>query len=93
MGRSQGRITAALEERLETMLLSPRPFKPSDEEAAPILCEAIRTMPGMLTFTKEARQFQARVGLMKKAFPEEAWPDLADQRSCPCRRNGCCPGS
>ena len=76
--RSQGRIAAAVEERLDTMLLSSRPFKPSDEEAAPILCEAIRTTPGLLTFTKEARQFQARVGLMKKAFPEEAWPDLAD---------------
>jgi len=77
--RSQGRIVAAMEERLDAMLLSSRPFKPSDEEAAPILCEAIRTTPDMLTFTKEARQFQARVGLMKKAFPEEAWPDLADQ--------------
>jgi len=77
--RSQGRIVAAMEERLDAMLLSSRPFKPSDEEAAPILCEAIRTTPGILTFTNEARQFQARVGLMKKAFPEEAWPDLADQ--------------
>jgi len=77
--RSQGRIAAAIEERLDTMLLSSRPFKASDEEAAPILCDAIRTTPGILTFTKEARQFQARVGLMKKAFPEEVWPDLADQ--------------
>ena len=76
--KGQARIAAAREERLDTMLLSSRPFKPSDEEAAPILCEAIRTTPGMLTFTQEARQFQARVGLMKKAFPEESWPDLAD---------------
>jgi len=76
--RNQGRIAAAIEERLDTMLLSSRPFKPSDEETAPILCEAIRTMPGLLTFSKEARQFQARVGLLKKAFPEEEWPDFAD---------------
>ena len=76
--RNQGRIAAAIEERLDTLLLSSRPFKPSDEEAAPILCEALRTIPGLLTFTKEARQFQARVGLMKKAFPEEPWPDLAE---------------
>jgi ATP-dependent helicase HrpB len=76
--RNQGRIAAAVEERLDAMLLSSRPFKPSDEEAAPILCEAIRTTPGILTFTKEARQFQARVGLMKRSFPEEAWPDLDD---------------
>ena len=77
--RSQGRIAAAVEERLDAMLLSSRPFKPSDGEAAPILCEAIRTTPGLLTFSKEARQFQARVGLMQKAFPAEAWPDLSDQ--------------
>jgi ATP-dependent helicase HrpB len=76
--KSQARIAANVEERLDAMVLSARPFKPSDEEAAPILCEAIRTTPGILTFTKEARQFQARVGLMKKAFPEETWPDLAD---------------
>ncbi len=76
--RDQGRIIAAIEERLDIMPLSSRPFKPSDEEAAPILCEAIRTTPGILMFTKEARQFQARVGLIKKAFPEETWADLAD---------------
>jgi ATP-dependent helicase HrpB len=78
-GRS-GRIAAALEERLESMLLSQRPFKPTDEEAGPILCEAIRTMPGILNFTREARQLQARAGLIKKAYPEENWPDLADEQ-------------
>jgi ATP-dependent helicase HrpB len=77
--KSQARIAAVVEERLDAMVLSARPFKPSDEETAPILCEAVRTTPGTLTFTKEARQFQARVGLIKKAFPEEVWPDLADQ--------------
>ncbi len=73
-----GRITAALEERLEALLLSQRTFKPSDDEAAPILCEAIRTTPGIVSFSREARQLQARAGLLKKAFPEENWPDLAD---------------
>ncbi|HSQ77745.1 MAG TPA: ATP-dependent helicase C-terminal domain-containing protein, partial [Nitrospirota bacterium] len=74
------RIDAALEERLETLLLSRRPFTPTDEEAAPILCEVIRTTPGVLAFNKEARQFQARAGLMKRAFPEETWPDLSDEK-------------
>lgn len=73
-----GRITAALEERLEALLLSQRTFKPSDEEAAPILCEAIRTTPGIMNFSREARQLQARALLIKKAFPEEKWPDLTD---------------
>ena len=77
--RKEGRIAAAVEERLGALLLSARPFTPTDEEAAPILCDVIRTTPGVLTFSNEARQLQARTGLMKKAFPEEAWPDLSDE--------------
>lgn len=77
--RKENKIAAALEERLGALLLSARPFTPADEEAVPILCDAIRTSPGILTFSKEARQFQGRVGLMKRAFPEEPWPDLSDE--------------
>jgi ATP-dependent helicase HrpB len=33
----------------------------------------------MLKFTKEARQFQARVSLMRRTFPGENWPDLSDE--------------
>ncbi len=76
----EGRIAAAEEERLGELLLSARPFTPTDEEAAPILCDVVRKNPQILSFSKEARQFQARTGLMKKAFPEEAWPDLSDER-------------
>jgi len=76
--RKENRIAAAREERLETLVLSRRTFIPSDEEAAPILCDMLRTDPGLLVFSKEARQFQGRVALLKRAFPEEAWPDLAD---------------
>ncbi|MEK6742425.1 MAG: ATP-dependent helicase HrpB [Nitrospirota bacterium] len=75
-----GRIAAALEERLEALLLSQSPFKPSDEEAGPILCEAIRTTPGILSFSKDARQLQARASMIRKAFPEESWPDLTDEQ-------------
>ncbi len=76
----EGRIAAAIEEKLGALLLSRRPFTPTDEEAAPILCQTIRTTPGMLSFGKEARQFQARAALMKRAFPQEAWPDLSDEQ-------------
>jgi ATP-dependent helicase HrpB len=77
--RKEGRINAAIEERLETLLLSRQPFTPTDDEAAPILCDVIRTTPGTLTLGKEAKQFQARVKLMHRAFPEEAWPDLSNE--------------
>lgn len=76
----EGRIAAAVEERLGALLLSVRPFTPADEEAGPILCDAIRTTPDILTFSKVARQFQGRVALVRRAFPEESWTDLSDER-------------
>jgi len=77
--RKDGRIVAAVEERLGSLLLSARSLTPIDEEVAPILCEVIRTTPGVLTFSKEARLFQGRASLMRRTFPEETWPDLSDE--------------
>ncbi|HEX8947429.1 MAG TPA: ATP-dependent helicase HrpB [Dissulfurispiraceae bacterium] len=76
--RRENRIIATVEERLGAVLLSSRPFSPGDSEAFPLLCEAIKANPGLLTFTKEVRQFQGRVALMRRAFPEEEWPDISD---------------
>jgi ATP-dependent helicase HrpB len=77
--RKENRIIAAFEERYGSLVLSKRPFTPTDVEAAPILCQTLRTTPGILTFSREARQFQARVSLMRRYFPEEIWPDLSDE--------------
>jgi ATP-dependent helicase HrpB len=73
------RIAAVVEERLGALILAKKRFIPSDGEVAPILCEVIRTVPGVLTFGKEARQFQGRAGLIRRYFPEETWPDLRDE--------------
>jgi ATP-dependent helicase HrpB len=70
-------VVATSEERLGGVVLSSKPFTPTDEEAAPLLCDAIRRTPGLLTFRKEARQFQARVALVRRLFPDEEWPDLS----------------
>jgi ATP-dependent helicase HrpB len=78
--RQENRIMAAREERLGALVLSSRVFTPTDEEALPILLDVVRATPGILTINKEAQQFQARVGLMKRAFPEENWPDLSDEQ-------------
>jgi len=78
--RREGRIVATMEERLETLLLSSRPFLPSDEESLPLLFDAIASEPGMLGFSAETKQFQARVNLLASVFPEEEWPDLSDTR-------------
>ncbi len=75
----ENRITAAIEDRYGALLFAKKTFIPADAEATPILCETIRMTPGILTFSREARQFQARVGLLKRSFPEEAWPDVSDE--------------
>ena len=77
--RREKRIIATVEERLGGILLSAKPFNPADKEAAPILCDAIRSAPDMLSFGKESRQLQGRIALVKKAFPEESWPDFSDE--------------
>jgi ATP-dependent helicase HrpB len=78
--KRESRIAAAIEERLGAMPLSVKPFQPSDEDTAPILCGIIKSTPGMLIFTEEARQFKGRVTLMRRTFPDESWPDLSDER-------------
>lgn len=75
------KIVATVEEQLGSVILSTRPFNPLDEEVVPLLCEVIRSTPsGMLKFTKEFRQFQGRVALMQRSFPEEKWPELSDEQ-------------
>ncbi len=75
--QKEGRVIGSVEERLGLLTLSKKPFAPPDDEAIPILCSAIRAMPGLLCFSAQALQFTARVALLKRAFPEEQWPDLS----------------
>ena len=76
--RKEGRVVAAVEERLGAVILSSRRSATSDGEAVPLLCEAVRADPAILQVGKEFRQFQGRTALVRRAFPEEAWPDLSD---------------
>jgi ATP-dependent helicase HrpB len=76
--KREGKIIATLEERLGALQLSARPFAPKEEEAVPLLCEAVRSGSARIVFGGEARQFQGRVSLMKRTFPAENWPDLSE---------------
>jgi len=78
--KKEGKVLSILEERLGSVQLSARPFQPSDEEVAPLLCEAIRSGSGRITFRNEVRQLQGRVALMRKIFPVENWPDLSEEQ-------------
>ncbi|MGE5253156.1 MAG: ATP-dependent helicase HrpB [Planctomycetaceae bacterium] len=74
-----GRIIAILEERLGALQLSAVPFAPGEEEVAPLLCESIQSGSARIVFSEKVRQFQGRVSLMKRTFPEENWPDLSEE--------------
>jgi len=89
--RQEGRIVAVMEERLGAITLSERPAKPTGEEVAELLCEAIRSKAAKINFSREARQFQARVRLMRDAFPEENWPDLSEDALLAASRNWLLP--
>ena len=77
--KKEGRVVAALEERLGAITLSSRQFSAHDEEAVPLLCEAVRADPGLLQVSDEFLQYQGRAALVRRAFPEESWPDLASE--------------
>jgi ATP-dependent helicase HrpB len=78
--KREGRIAATVEEKLGSIVLSDKPFVPSDDEAAPVLCEAVKSSLAELNISGEIRQFQGRVALMKTTFPQESWPDLSRER-------------
>jgi ATP-dependent helicase HrpB len=71
------RITASVEERIGALVLTVKPFRPSDDEAIPLLCEAIAENPRLLNYSSEAEQLIGRVALMRRCFSDEAWPDLS----------------
>ncbi len=76
--RQEKRIVSVQEERLGSLLLTVSPIPVTDEEAIPLLCEVIGTREVPLDFRPEVRQFQGRVALLRRTFPEESWPDLSE---------------
>jgi ATP-dependent helicase HrpB len=77
--KKEGRIIAAVEERLGAVILSAKPLTPTAEEAASILCAEIRSGHLPIPFSPEARQVRGRIRLLGGAFPEEKWPDMSDE--------------
>jgi ATP-dependent helicase HrpB len=78
--KREGRIVATVEEKLGALQLWAKPFAPKEEETVPLLCEAVRSGSARIVFSEEARQFQGRVSLMRRTFPDENWPDLSETR-------------
>ncbi len=77
--KKEKKIIAAAEESLGAVLLSVKPFSPAEEEVLSIICDVIKNGHGNLSFSAEAKKFQSRVSLIRKAFPELNLPDLPEE--------------
>ena len=73
-----GTVMARERRRFGALVLAERstPASPAEIEAA--LRQAIREKPGLLGWSDEVRQLQARVALMREIEPG-SWPDLSDE--------------
>lgn len=71
------RIAGSVVERIGAVVLTTKPFRPSDSEATPLLCEAIADNPDLLSYSSDAEQLRGRVALMQRYFTDEPWPDLS----------------
>ena len=75
----EGRVVALREERFAALRLSSQSFVPSPDALLPVVIEAVRISSLALLSRNEAfLQLQARVMLLRRAFPADGWPDLSD---------------
>jgi ATP-dependent helicase HrpB len=75
------RVSGVAREVIRAVVLAERPFAPGDDEALPVLCQAVRAgKSALLPFGDEVRQLQGRVLLLARLFPADGWPDLSDER-------------
>ena len=64
------RVIGVVRERIGAVVLAERPFAPGDDEALPVLCQAVSAeRSALLPFGEEARQLQGRVLLLARAVP------------------------
>jgi len=74
------RAVAVGEERIGALTLSSSPYTPGSEELCPVVLEAVRTSRlELLDMGESVRRLQGRVALLRRALPEEGWPDLSDE--------------
>jgi ATP-dependent helicase HrpB len=75
----EGRIVALRGEFIGAVCLSSRALSPGPEAMLPAVIEAVRASGlGLLSRNEAFLQLQARVLLVRQAFPGDGWPDLSD---------------
>lgn len=75
-------VRARKQQRLGELVLRDQPLpNPDPKKLSAVLLQGIRRAGiGCLPWTKELRQWQARVGFLRRVEgPESAWPDVSDQ--------------
>jgi len=74
------RINGVVRERIGAVVLAECPFVPGDAEILTVLCQALRAeRSALLPFGEEVRQLQGRVLLLARMFPNDGWPNLANE--------------
>lgn len=74
-------VSASRQRRLGALVLEEKSLKETGSEVmARAMSQGIREMGvAVLPWTDAARNFQARVGFLRRLFPEHGWPDLTDE--------------
>jgi ATP-dependent helicase HrpB len=76
----EGRVVAVREECLGAVCLSSKPFVPNHAALLPVIIDAVRgSRLSLLNRSEAFLQFQARVRVIRQAFPLDGWPDLSDE--------------
>ncbi len=77
---TQSAVVSQREERFGVLLLERKPLaKPDPEKQRAAMLDGIRLLGlDVLPWTREARQWQARVQCLREWAPEEDWPDVSD---------------
>ncbi|KAA0895273.1 ATP-dependent helicase HrpB [Oryzomonas rubra] len=74
------RVVAAREEGIGALRLTSSPYTPGNEELCPVILEAVRASRlELLDMDDTVRRVQGRVALLRKALPEDGWPDLTNE--------------
>ncbi len=75
-----GTLVARAEQRIGEVVLSSKPLRNiHPHERKQILCQAVRSEGlGLLSWSEELRQWQARILSLRSWRPEEDWPDVSD---------------
>jgi ATP-dependent helicase HrpB len=77
----EGRVVSLLEQRVGAVSLSTKPYAATSGELMPVVLEAVRASRlKLLNLDEGVRQLQGRVALLRRAYPDQGWSDLVDDR-------------